>query len=336
MQEHGAELLASIDMHRFGIELVLTHLLACRSATDALRMVGETFPWSGAGSSSSRTSSSSQFVYTSSNHNSVLGIGSYALAAGAELQLIPNGAAMESWIQQQSTAGASPKVQHQQQHSLLQWSSGRYAPHGTSFDVFQGPLIDDSEHRTVDSTSQEQQQQHMNGGPVKAGRKQLQSQQQEGKSAPRIRMPQNEYYRHRHLLKRAPWDPNMTETKPPIYNISETMGLPGYGSYSSSSTGGHPWLMNALPEQDNAWSPAAAAWSPTAAPSAWPEDDIAIPISSIPMAPVNAKSAIRYNLVAYPAEDNYAGVIYPLEWINQVSEEGGKLHATCGIWCECG
>jgi hypothetical protein len=46
-----------------------------------------------AGTSTSR----SQFVYTRSNHNSVLGIGAYAAAAGAEL--VPQtDAGMESWV----------------------------------------------------------------------------------------------------------------------------------------------------------------------------------------------------------------------------------------------
>jgi hypothetical protein len=108
-------------------------MMMCRSATEALKLVGEMFPWSGslsssigsnmapqqdgnpseldmlsgamrpqqqqqqeAGSSgaaqggeavSSNSSGAgvSKFVYTRTNHNSVLGIGAYAAAAGAEL-----------------------------------------------------------------------------------------------------------------------------------------------------------------------------------------------------------------------------------------------------------
>lgn len=32
----------------------------------------------------------------------------------------------------------------------------------------------------------------------------------------------------------------------------------------------------------------------------------------------SAPGSPTYNLLAYPAEDNYAGAIYPLEWINKV------------------
>jgi len=127
----------------------------CRSATDALRMVGEMFPWQGttnsngsritglqtgapselemltlgtpstqqqplaaqpapaaagvtasSSSSSSNSSRGSAFIYTRSNHNSVLGIGAYAAAAGAEL--VPQSdEGMEAWV-----AGLE---QHQQQ-----------------------------------------------------------------------------------------------------------------------------------------------------------------------------------------------------------------------------
>jgi hypothetical protein len=28
-----------------------------------------------------------------------------------------------------------------------------------------------------------------------------------------------------------------------------------------------------------------------------------------------------YSLLAYPAEDNYAGVVYPLDWISRVRQE---------------
>jgi hypothetical protein len=118
-------------------------VIFCRSATEALKLVGEMFPWSGSPSSSigssmarqqdgvpseldmlsgairpqqqqqqkqqkeagssgtaqggeavnsnstdsnSSGASVSKFVYTRTNHNSVLGIGAYAAAAGAELE----------------------------------------------------------------------------------------------------------------------------------------------------------------------------------------------------------------------------------------------------------
>jgi hypothetical protein len=72
---------------------------------------------SGSGSSSGGKSSStgSKFVYTRTNHNSVLGIGAYAAAAGAEL-LPQTDDGMEAWVasleqqqqQQDSTAGSAP------------------------------------------------------------------------------------------------------------------------------------------------------------------------------------------------------------------------------------
>lgn len=36
-----------------------------------------------------------------------------------------------------------------------------------------------------------------------------------------------------------------------------------------------------------------------------------------------------YSLLAYPAEDNYAGVVYPLSWINRVSA-ASMLHV-CAV-----
>lgn len=44
-----------------------------------------------------------------------------------------------------------------------------------------------------------------------------------------------------------------------------------------------------------------------------------------------AGSAPTYNLLAYPAEDNYAGVLYPLQWINRVRERGGVEHDSQGL-----
>lgn len=44
-----------------------------------------------------------------------------------------------------------------------------------------------------------------------------------------------------------------------------------------------------------------------------------------------AGSAPTYNLLAYPAEDNYAGVLYPLQWINTVRERGGVEHDSQGL-----
>ncbi|KAF6258682.1 pyridoxal phosphate-dependent transferase [Scenedesmus sp. NREL 46B-D3] len=61
-------------------------------------------------SSSSNSSGGSRFIYTRSNHNSVLGIGAYAAAAGA--QLVPlTGQQMDDWL----TAAAAKQQQQQPQ-----------------------------------------------------------------------------------------------------------------------------------------------------------------------------------------------------------------------------
>jgi hypothetical protein len=246
--------------------------------------------------------------------------------------MIPDAAAMEAWIQQQSTAEQTLKAlqlqqqqqQQQQQQPPFQWSSGTHAPLSSSFSMTQDNLDDFKEPGTFQRTTGKQLEQHVVGAAASTGQQQApQSQQDEGKGAPRIRMPQNEYYRHRHLLKRAPWDPNMTETKPPIYRISNAMGLAEYKTYSSSSTELGPLQMaNALQEEDQAWISDRAAWSSPLSAAGKAADDLAVPISSVRVAPFKAKSEISYNLVAYPAEDNYAGVVYPLEWINQVRKRG--------------
>jgi len=59
-------------------------------ATSALKLVGETFPWS----------AESEYWYTSENHNSVLGIREYALDQGAavtavDLQEKPSGSQVD-------------------------------------------------------------------------------------------------------------------------------------------------------------------------------------------------------------------------------------------------
>jgi selenocysteine lyase/cysteine desulfurase len=50
-----------------------------RSATDALKTVGETFPWAAGG----------RFAYLGVNHNSVLGVREYAMAGGARWETRP-------------------------------------------------------------------------------------------------------------------------------------------------------------------------------------------------------------------------------------------------------
>jgi molybdenum cofactor sulfurtransferase len=58
-----------------------------RSATGALKLVGETFPWA----------PGSEFVYLRENHNSVLGMREYALRAGGRFVAL-NEAAVEAWL----------------------------------------------------------------------------------------------------------------------------------------------------------------------------------------------------------------------------------------------
>ena len=59
-----------------------------RSATDSLKLVGETFPWS----------KSSEFRYLRENHNSVLGIRQYALEHGACYQSVDE-AGVRNWLE---------------------------------------------------------------------------------------------------------------------------------------------------------------------------------------------------------------------------------------------
>ena len=69
-----------------------------RSATGALKLVGETYPWS----------SSSTFAYLRENHNSVLGMREYALDKGGHFQAM-NETAVEAWIAEEE-GGAGKKA----------------------------------------------------------------------------------------------------------------------------------------------------------------------------------------------------------------------------------
>lgn len=65
-----------------------------RSATGALKLVGETFPWSRA----------STFAYLRENHNSVLGMREYALEAGGSFKAV-NETFVEHWAQDEECSG---------------------------------------------------------------------------------------------------------------------------------------------------------------------------------------------------------------------------------------
>ncbi|KAF5842717.1 pyridoxal phosphate-dependent transferase [Dunaliella salina] len=69
-------------------------LVFTRSATGALQLVGETFPWS----------ASSMFRYLRTNHNSVLGIREYAIQHGGSFQAIDE-SVMDEWL---GAASSSP------------------------------------------------------------------------------------------------------------------------------------------------------------------------------------------------------------------------------------
>jgi molybdenum cofactor sulfurtransferase len=58
-----------------------------RSATGALKLVGETFPWK----------EGSTFAYLRENHNSVLGMRGYALDQGGTFQAV-NETFVEAWV----------------------------------------------------------------------------------------------------------------------------------------------------------------------------------------------------------------------------------------------
>mmetsp|Transcript_19003 Transcript_19003/g.53201 ORF Transcript_19003/g.53201 Transcript_19003/m.53201 type:complete len:843 (+) Transcript_19003:23-2551(+) len=62
-------------------------LVFTRSATGALQLVGETFPWSG----------SSMFRYLRTNHNSVLGIREYAIQHGGSFQAVDE-SVVDEWL----------------------------------------------------------------------------------------------------------------------------------------------------------------------------------------------------------------------------------------------
>ncbi|KAI8474571.1 MAG: pyridoxal phosphate-dependent transferase [Monoraphidium minutum] len=64
-----------------------------RSATDALKTVGETYPWGPA----------SEFVYLRENHNSVLGVREYAMAKGGRFHAI-NETTIDAWVRDSSGA----------------------------------------------------------------------------------------------------------------------------------------------------------------------------------------------------------------------------------------
>ncbi|GIL62185.1 hypothetical protein Vafri_16451 [Volvox africanus] len=65
-----------------------------KSATDALKLVGETFPWS----------EGSMFRYLRENHNSVLGVREYALKAGGTFQAV-NESFVDRWAMRGDSAG---------------------------------------------------------------------------------------------------------------------------------------------------------------------------------------------------------------------------------------
>ncbi|KXZ42547.1 hypothetical protein GPECTOR_136g630 [Gonium pectorale] len=65
-----------------------------KSATDGLKLVGETFPWS----------EGSMFRYLRENHNSVLGIREYALQAGGTFQAV-NESFVDRWAMRGDSAG---------------------------------------------------------------------------------------------------------------------------------------------------------------------------------------------------------------------------------------
>jgi hypothetical protein len=185
------------------------------------------------------------------------------------------------------------------------------------------------------------------GGPVPAlPRSPAKQQPQQGPAGPdsgaqRWRLPQDEYRRHRHLFKRIPWDPAMRE-----YQADELRVGMGSGSRdavalgdvaaeqpwvkfaatsaSSSSGGGRlalssPAVMPAASKGVQSLTPGGAASTFTHIGSmAAGQGSAQVPVASVP----------TYHLLAYPAQDNFAGVIYPLEWVQQVGVGAGG-HRVC-------
>uniref|UniRef100_A0A383VH74 Aminotransferase class V domain-containing protein n=1 Tax=Tetradesmus obliquus TaxID=3088 RepID=A0A383VH74_TETOB len=86
----------SLVLQHFNADPEQYYVIFTKGATEGLKMVGEFFPWTAAGSSSS-SSSASNFVYTQANHKSVLGIGAYAKRAGAQLHCVSR-EHMDQWL----------------------------------------------------------------------------------------------------------------------------------------------------------------------------------------------------------------------------------------------
>jgi molybdenum cofactor sulfurtransferase len=68
-----------------------------------MKIVSEYFPWSPGKTASS---SSSQFIYTQANHKSVLGMGTYAQQAGAELRCLSR-QQLQDWLDSPTTASSN-------------------------------------------------------------------------------------------------------------------------------------------------------------------------------------------------------------------------------------
>jgi hypothetical protein len=109
----------------------------------------------------------------------------------------------------------------------------------------------------------------------------------------------------------------------------------GIGAYAAAAGA----ELRPLSDGDMAgWLAAAAAAKPAGDLSS-PQLPVSHPVKQRPLQPPllppaarapatgGAAGAVRHHLVAYPAEDNFAGVIYPLAWINQVW--------TRSCWCCC-
>ena len=95
LEKDGCSCPASVDAATDQVVVALSpnavlHFMCVfpRGATEGLKMVGEYFPWT----------SGSHFTYTQANHKSVLGIGSYAKAAGAHLHCLKR-EEVEEWLQ---------------------------------------------------------------------------------------------------------------------------------------------------------------------------------------------------------------------------------------------
>lgn len=68
--------LSLLVLYKRHVSTICCCTLCCRGATEGLKMVSEYFPWT----------PNSTFTYTQANHKSVLGMGTYAKRAGAQLQ----------------------------------------------------------------------------------------------------------------------------------------------------------------------------------------------------------------------------------------------------------